>query len=239
MNKVKKIRYITRRLIFGTGKKNIIKSIIQNPSYRYIREFWFSINHENENDLFEINLKNVGSKNPILVVDIGAFEGLFASRFLKENCDARMILIEPVTKFCEILEDKFGSNPNVSIIKKALTSDSRKISIDVNGASSSALSESKSVQEFYSISVNELSKLVGDRSVSLLQINCEGMEYELLPSIIESGFINKIEMLQIQFHYLNLRNLLLRRKISKKLAKTHVRRWSTLFIWEKWELVQR
>ena len=67
-------------------------------------------------------------------------------------------------------------------------------------------------------------------------MNIEGSEYRLLREIIDSGYINNIEFLQVQFHNFVEDAKLKRKHLRSKLKKTHSNIFNYPFIWEAWKL---
>jgi FkbM family methyltransferase len=84
-------------------------------------------------------------------------------------------------------------------------------------------------------------KDAGGKKPTLLHMNCEGCEWDLLPGAIESGFINGIEVIQIGFHNYGSVGLGKRAieycEIQKKLSLTHELVDGAIpFAWERWVL---
>ena len=71
--------------------------------------------------------------------------------------------------------------------------------------------------------------------IDLLYLNIEGSEYKLLDQLIESGLINKIKHLQVQFHNYIDDASNKRKLIRKHLDKTHKCIFNFPFIWERWD----
>ena len=67
--------------------------------------------------------------------------------------------------------------------------------------------------------------------VDLLKINIEGIEYEILPHIINSGYINKIKHLQIQFHDFVNNGDVLHTNITSELKKSHNLVFESMWNW--------
>jgi FkbM family methyltransferase len=224
------MKFWMSKIFFGKNKFALARRVFQEKSFRYFREAIFLIRHPQNRDLLEIQ-----DTPKSLFVDIGAFEGNFANLYIQKYPDSKMILIEPIDKFVESIRNKF-SDDSVEIIQSALTADGRNLRLFVADANTSAIpQENAKVIEVPSISVADLSSMVRSKSITLLQINCEGAEYEILPEIIKSGLITQIEALNIQFHYLSLSNMLKHWKIRRELSRTHRLKWSTYFIWERWQ----
>jgi FkbM family methyltransferase len=76
----------------------------------------------------------------------------------------------------------------------------------------------------------------GVERIKLLKINIEGGEYGLLEYLINSDYISKIDIIQVQFHdfmpdAVNRRNM-----IQAKLVSTHHLTYNFEFVWENWEI---
>jgi FkbM family methyltransferase len=222
-----------RKIVRSKHKLFLIKKAWKLKSFRFLRELYYSIKHPEEKDLLLLPLIGGDPNRQVVFVDIGAFEGDFTLRMFQEYPNSKAYLVEPVPEFLQILKSRFQSH-NIILIEKALSANGKTIKLSDEGASSSEFSGKKS-RSFQSISVMELSTLIKESYIDLFQINCEGGEYEILPELIDTDIIKKIGALNIQFHYLNPRNIYLRYKITKKLKSTHQLKWCVQFIWDRWE----
>lgn len=72
--------------------------------------------------------------------------------------------------------------------------------------------------------------------VDLLQMNIEGDEYDVLEEMMESGSIERVNILQVQYHN-GIKNDIERRdKIQKKLIELgYNKKYDYPFVWEAWE----
>jgi len=70
--------------------------------------------------------------------------------------------------------------------------------------------------------------------IDLMKINIEGMEYELLPRLINSGYVKRIKNLQIQFHNIAPTSDKDMYLIQEDLKKTHTPTWQFRYVWENW-----
>jgi FkbM family methyltransferase len=222
-----------KKILFGRHHKNIIKQIFKEKSFRYVRELFYITSHPEELDLF--NFSNTGKP---IIIDIGAFTGVSAKRFTKLYPDAKLYLFEPLQIYYLELSNNFLGNKNVECQNLAITADGRSVEIYVDGAASSSLSANNvdvELEVCNSISVSEMISNF-EEQIDLIQINCEGGEYEILRAMADEKLFEKVNNLNIQFHYLSISNIVLRWKIVRELRKTHRKKWSTLFIWERWEI---
>jgi hypothetical protein len=75
---------------------------------------------------------------------------------------------------------------------------------------------------------------LGIRDVGLMMINIEGDEYGLIPALSESGIMDTVENLQIQFHLIQDGDRERYDATKALLEVTHTMTWRYPFIWEAW-----
>jgi len=70
--------------------------------------------------------------------------------------------------------------------------------------------------------------------IDLLKVSSEGGEHGLLEELIDTGLINNVVHLQVQFDDYSPDDLVSRERLRSHLARTHVEQWNHPFIWESW-----
>jgi len=177
-----------------------------------------------------LNYPNLNEKS--IVFDVGGYEGQWTSDiYSKYNCN--IFIFEPVNKFSENIKKRFAKNKKIRVYELGL-SNVTKIATISNEDDASSLhnggNESiqlKSICEF--MKENKINK------IDLLKLNVEGEEYNILNNLISTGFIKKVEQIQVQFHK-NIKNYREEYfKIKDKLNKTHKLNWRFPFVWEDWK----
>ena len=111
--------------------------------------------------------------------------------------------------------------------------------ISVSESASSIYNESENKEEIY---LKNIMKFITDNNVikiDLFKINIEGGEFDVLPSIIENGYMSNIADLQIQFHTFVEQSKEKRELIRKDLMKTHILTYDYWFIWENWKKIEK
>jgi len=68
-------------------------------------------------------------------------------------------------------------------------------------------------------------------------MNIEGSEYKVLKDMIETGAIQRIKTLQVQFHRMTFLYPIKKYLIIKKLRNTHKLNWNYKYVWERWDLI--
>lgn len=172
------------------------------------------------------------NKNSIFF-DVGGFEGNFTEKILNEfNC--KSYIFEPHPVYFKILKDKFIKNENVKVFEYGLG----KINQELHLTDESSGSMIVDYEADYKISVKDINDVIdelGIVKIDLLKLNIEGSEYELLDHLTETGRLEIVESILVQFHenvpdYINYR-----KKIRKHMSKTHKEIWSYYFVWERWD----
>lgn len=169
-----------------------------------------------------------------IVLDVGGFEGQWASDiFSRYLCTLHVF--EPVPYFAESIRRRFANNPNIYIHEAALGNRNDRLSISIDGDASSTLLTGEGAISVALWNCSEFIRKNGWSQIALVKMNIEGGEYELLEHLIETGLIEKIRHIQIQFHDFvpDAHQRML--SIQKKLQHTHELTYYFPFIWENWK----
>lgn len=172
-----------------------------------------------------------------VVFDLGGYHGDFAAA-IHQKYGSKVYVFEPVPEFYKKCVTRFQGNPQIICLNYGLSSSDGLLDIGMaENASSFASPHAKgSVQRVRVRSIVECIRELGIEKIDLIKINIEGGEFDVIPAIIESGDINKVSYLQIQFHNFVDQAVLRREQIREGLAKTHMEMWNYEFVWESWSL---
>jgi FkbM family methyltransferase len=169
-----------------------------------------------------------------VVFDVGGFEGQWASDIFARYC-CRVHIFEPVPPFSVAIAKRFAGNPNISVHHFGLAASTRQEQIAIAGDASSIFGRAGDRAYIQLKCAREFLDTNGITELSLMKINIEGGEYELLEHLIATGFISNICHLQIQFHDFIPNAVASMKKIQAKLQLTHQLCWQYPFIWESWQ----
>lgn len=170
------------------------------------------------------------------VVDLGGYVGEWAHEIHKRyGCQVH--IFEPHPRFSDECEQRFSCIPNVTVHKYGLSDANGSFNISDNNDASSFLSAGAKGQLIKCEVRNAQEALseIGLTHIDLLKINIEGGEFQVLPNLINSSWINRIKFLQIQFHTVGDFKIN-RDKIRRYLSLTHRESWCYEFVWEGWEI---
>ena len=171
-----------------------------------------------------------------VVFDVGAYKGEWTDTVLGQQPAAQMHLFEPHPGFAEALEQKFVGRDHVHVHELAIGSTTGTMELSDAGDASSSVADHGRAFEAKTMSVSDFFTHTPVDRIALMKVNIEGGEYDLLPALIESGDITKIDRLQVQFHLFEPDMKALRDDIRARLETTHHCVWSYPFVWEEWQL---
>lgn len=192
---------------------------------------WFKDRGDKTHRLNYLNLDNQS-----IVFDVGGYMGDFASDiFSRYLC--KIFLFEPVKEYYEFAQNRFINNNSITILPYGAGINNSTIDISKAGASSS-LYKSKGNSYYETVTIKNIIEIFEELKISnidLMKINIEGGEYELLDLLIDSGWVQRISNIQIQFHIFVNNSVEKRKNLQKKLSKTHTKTYDYYFVWENWK----
>jgi FkbM family methyltransferase len=190
---------------------------------------WFKINGDKTLRL------NYPLTTSSIVVDVGGYEGQWASDIFSKYC-CTIIIFEPVKKFYTDIEERFLKNKNIISYNIGLSDKNEEIKIAMLNDSSSVFKKDSALEKVTMVIASDFFTTEGITHIDLIKINIEGGEYDLLSNLIESGFISKIKDIQVQFHDFVPGAEEKMSGIQKSLSKTHRLTYQYEFVWENWTL---
>ncbi|GAA2848414.1 FkbM family methyltransferase [Aminobacter aminovorans] len=167
-----------------------------------------------------------------VVVDLGGYQGQWAAGIL-DRYDVQMHVFEAHPGFAADLARRFAGDPRVKVHPVALGAADGEFTIADDGDASGASGANATVR-CRSVEASSYLQAIGVAHVAVLKINIEGGEYEVLPRLIESGFIAHVDLIQVQFHRYGKADEDRRNAIVGRLDETHEQVWCYAFVWEEW-----
>lgn len=162
-----------------------------------------------------------------IVIDIGANVGVISWLFLWKKC--HVIAIEPHPLAFQKLKKRFGSFKNITMINSAISVEKNefvKLFLHTNSdkepskftLGSSLRSDKPNVgNKFIEVpNLDPLSLLRKFERIRLLKIDIEGYEVELLPFLLRSGELAKVESVFVELHDMKWPSLSLESRLMIK-----------------------
>lgn len=203
--------------------------IERDPAKRRVLRWWFDDPGEERRYAYQLQPDSV-------VWDIGGYLGEW-TREIVRRYDPHVDVFEPVPSFAAELERQFAHESKVRIHAFGLADrDDVQAIMQSDDASSLFISEGSPVVASFR-DVAGFFDEEGFEEVTLMKINIEGGEYQLLRRMIEADLIRRFCNIQVQFHDFVADAEENRADIRDALARTHVLTYDYPFIWENWRRV--
>jgi FkbM family methyltransferase len=140
---------------------------------------------------------------PKFIIDAGANIGCSALWFANRWPDAKILAIEPDADNCRIFQRNCEAYPNITLVQGAVWSNRANLRISNPEVSSCSfqMTESNSDRSMASVrgyTIPELIELAGADRISLLKVDIEGAEIELLKH--SANWIHRVDNMMIETH---------------------------------------
>ena len=170
-------------------------------------------------------------QKPVLV--LGGYLGDSVQAFLDESSSRRIVVMEPIHDFSDFIRTRFENRENVIVLPFGAASTNGKRTLSISGEKSSEFSLLPLSE---SVDATDISQVVSDYGpFHVMEVNIEGSEYEVLQRLIETGQIEDLDVLLLQFHEIDASSMTNRDNITKMLTQTHTIRFEYEWIWERWD----
>lgn len=186
------------------------------------RDWTFAINHPLTSNSY--------------VWEIGGYTGGWAIRISdKYNC--HIDVFEPIKDNFAALKENTRKHPKIKCYNVGV-GDKNGTGVFFKHKNSSSLYFFMDIQkpEKEVVKITGVDDLINGRTVDLVDINAEGMEYIILEALLKSNNISRIKRLQIQFHPWVPNAKERRDEIRKQLSQTHSEVYCYDWVWECWQI---
>jgi FkbM family methyltransferase len=169
-----------------------------------------------------------------VVLDVGGYEGQWASDIVaRYGC--RVHVFEPVQQYALQIERRFERNPRVTVHPYGLSARDERTHARLAGDSTSHVLNRPGEDIVIDLrSADTVFRDLDLRHLDLMKVNIEGGEYALLDHLIETGLIDRVTDLQVQFHDLGVGSAEAVERLRARLAETHEPTFVFDFVWENW-----
>lgn len=168
-----------------------------------------------------------------VVVDLGGYKGQWAADiFTRYDCQVH--IFEPYKVYASDIAHRFSQNPKVKVYDFGLSGSDQELSLAVSDDASSSYKSSGDKVTIYLKEAKHFFEDSGIEEIDLMKINIEGGEYDLLEHLLDTGYINHIDNIQVQFHDFVPDAGPRMKAIQDRLSATHYTTYQYEFVWENW-----
>ncbi len=134
------------------------------------------------------------------IVDVGANIGDFTVQVAKRCPRGRVIAVEPLHDHVRMIgiQAQLNGLENIVCVQAALGGTEGQIEIHVGGGQSSAYWGGASIQNARLTTLSQVMQETGIEEISLLKLDCEGAEWEILPAA--EKVLPRIRQICMEFH---------------------------------------
>ncbi len=168
-----------------------------------------------------------------VVIDVGAYHGEWTDGIYKKY-HPTIFAFEPVREYYSLAKNRFKRIGKIKLYNQGLAGKTREENIYISDVSTSIFKKNTKPEKIRLVDIVEFCKKNGLEKIDLIKINIEGGEYELLNRIINSGLVNNIDCIQVQFHDIVPEYRSKMESLQRKLSKTHKQTYSYWLIWDNW-----
>lgn len=188
--------YMSNKFI---DKDNILShNIIIELNHNLLETF-----HTHKNDALDL-------KNDSVILDLGSSIGIFTAYALEQNPALKSICVEMNYKFHKVCSDTFAHNHNVIPINAAIYKESNSNQTiyskkdDLYDLGTTIIENlygkvDMHTESINTISVDDIIKIYNLDRISLMKVDIEGYEYELIENL-SNETLSKIDKIFLEFH---------------------------------------
>lgn len=166
-----------------------------------------------------------------LVIDVGFFEGEFSRRIL-EKYPCRVIAFEPQPELFAAAQE----HPRLQLFNQGLGAITGTSTFGVHGSMTGKFSRDPQSFDASILGVPDLLELLNVPKVELLKLNIEGMEFEVLETILFLNVASLFLNIQVQFHGVVPNANRRYQEIRSGLLATHHLTYDFPWCWENYAL---
>jgi len=185
------------------------------------------------------HMLNYVLNNESVVIDLGAYKGIWVEMLLEKiyPVTPKIILLEPVVEFYELLKEKFKNQKNITVMNVGISTNKNEIIKEIylsDDGSSTNFKQGSSVKAKF-IPIEQILKELNINEVDLMQVNIEGDEYSLMEYMISTKIIKTFKNIHVQFHYGIENDIERHKKIREDMELLDFKmNFDYPFVWESW-----
>jgi FkbM family methyltransferase len=168
-----------------------------------------------------------------VVLDCGGYKGDFAHQIhSKYGCVVHVL--EPVQQFFEQIARRFDGSARVHVYNWGIGAESGPAEFSIKGDMTGKYADNPETETVHIKGVQEVFDRLKLGEVGLMKLNVEGGEWEVIPALISSGLIKRIQNLQVQWHQVGGGSQERFDALQHALSETHSLSFDHGWVWQNW-----
>ena len=226
----------------------------KNFSYINIEKYQKCLKWSRNDGFWSVDgLRHTAYKNILnsssLIIEVGGNTGYDTSKFI-ELYNPSIISFEPLIQMSKNLIEKFKTNPKIEIQPFGLGNNKRNLSVELSGTENDGTSifrklsavKSSNIQQIQLLDIIQVIENIRTTRtkngiIDMISINCEGCEFEILPTLIFHNMTQYFRIIQFGTHIgMVPDSLCIYCHIEQALERTHQVKYHYSMLWEGWIL---
>jgi FkbM family methyltransferase len=171
-----------------------------------------------------------------VVVDAGAWLGEWSERIAERAGDATIHAFEPSLAAVDQARQRLAHVPGLQVHPYGLGRRDETALLDDAGPGSSIVHSGEAIGTEVEVrDVVAVFDELGLDHIDLLKVNIEGAEFDVFDRLAEAGWLERIDVISVQFHEWVPEAHRRRRRVRRAFSRTHTETWGYPWIWELWE----
>ena len=170
------------KILISFLKKIKLYVFLKHIYYKNLK-FLKLIKNNTENNLFSIFLN---MKDDFQFIDVGVFKGSKIDCIVNINPYARVIGIEAFKDYYDNLKKKYQSNKNIKLLNYAISNKNNTLNFYFNhkkvDKEAFSLKKNHKLNKIQKTKCKTLNNILNNKSASIIKIDTEGSEYDILKS---------------------------------------------------------
>lgn len=166
-----------------------------------------------------------------VALDCGVHQGTFA-HMLHAKYGCRIIGFEPIAEFYRQSVERLQPFPKIAIRNVGVGATTRRERMVLKGDMTGIYADNPTAEEVQVVAIGGILAGLGD--VDLIKINIEGMEFEVLESLLADGWASRLRNIQVQFHPIVPDCERRHAEIRRALLTTHHLTYDAPWCWENY-----
>lgn len=166
-----------------------------------------------------------------VVIDAGGYKGDWAAEILRRY-GCKVHVYEPVREFYARIAERFAGNRNIVLRDVGLSDRNTVAEFGIQNDSTGRFADSPDRETVLLVDVASEVGLLGP--IALMKINTEGSEFGIIERLLDTGLIDRIDDIQVQWHQVAPSAESRYKALQWRLAQKRHLTFDSGWVWQNW-----